>query len=286
MSPAAQRSSRPRRLSARAPATRRRRGRRRRRAAWQLLRGAIGSGTLARRASRPGARSTVESLRWIPNGRSGRSFEMWRSGDQERAAAILSPLRRARLRSRAASCCTVAAKAIALTAMACGPAPSGSTGTETGMTGASTTASAGATLDSTEDGGTGTSSSGSATADPSSATTDQETDDPTTSGDVHTCVEIETEGSAATCPPHRFSHCTCAFDCSLYDQYCGAPDSPFDADGCMRPLCADSRDCPPGSECLPWNSGAVNFSCSDIHQTCSCGGDPISGDFTLSLCFP
>lgn len=59
----------------------------------------------------------------------------------------------------------------------------------------------------------------------------------------------------------------------------------------MRPVCETLEDCEPGFYCGTRNTHFDLWHCSQYERTpgefvCTCGGDPVAGDFKVKLCFP
>ena len=121
---------------------------------------------------------------------------------------------------------------------------------------------------------------------------------PSSSGDVSTTGEpssgpdttttsTSTTGGPAACEPNPDYLCDEVDACD--DEPCGARNSRFDAEGCLRPACAGDVDCPEGHRChsprLWGGCVAADFACAEDPATmrCACEG---GGDCDGRYCVP
>ncbi len=92
--------------------------------------------------------------------------------------------------------------------------------------------------------------------------------------DEWVCVECEPTGGAALCESPDFQ-CSAPLDCSVAD--CGAVESSFDANGCLRPGCSQHDECGSDERCYRGLDfgGCTSSStvCSDPDGMCSCSSD-------------
>lgn len=87
-----------------------------------------------------------------------------------------------------------------------------------------------------------------------------------------------TGAPAGSCDNPDFT-CSVPVDCAAWD--CGAPGSPFDAAGCLRPSCTDGP-CAADEICYAVSKGdcgAIDvIGCGDVDGACACEFDPACGD--------